>query len=382
MHADCLTYQPGMEDIGQEIMNQVLAKSQAYQPSKFTAADIEVALAKDQLSISDFAALLSPAAANFLEPLALRAKALTARHFGNNISLYTPLYIANYCLNHCTYCGFSNQKQVKRGQLTASEIKQELKAIAATGLDEVLLLTGEHRQKSSLTYIAEAVQLTAQNIGSVGLEIYPLNSDEYALLHQQGADFVSVYQETYDQAVYAKVHPSGPKHCYPYRFNAQERALLGGMRGVSFGALFGLSDFRRDALAVGLHAYLIQKKCPHAEIAFSVPRLRAIANNVVADTNSVGERQLLQIMLAYRLFMPFAGISISTRERPGFRDAVLGICATKMSAGVSVGVGGYAAELKGDEQFTVADNRSVAEIHQMVISRGLQPVYTDYIRGD
>jgi len=382
MTKECLVYQADMEDIGKEIMKQVLEYSQAYQPEVFTADNVRTALAKDRLNFADFCALLAPVAADFLELMAIRAKMATARHFGNNISLYTPLYIANYCVNHCTYCGFSCQKQIRRGRLTLDEIKVELEAIAATGLDEVLLLTGEHRTKSDLNYICEAVKLATQIIGSVGLEIYPLNTDEYALLHSYGADFVSVYQETYDLEVYNQVHPAGPKNCYPYRFNAQERAMMGGMRGVSFGALLGLSDFRRDALAVGLHAYLVQKKYPHAEISFSVPRLRSIPNSQRNDTGVIGEGQLLQVMLAYRLFMPFAGISISTRERAGFRDHVLGLCATKMSAGVSVGVGGYNAEPKGDKQFEIADNRSVEEIHKMILNRGLQPVYTDYIRGD
>ena len=382
MTTDCMAYHAGMENTGTEIMDQVLAQSAAYRPEAFTADNVRTALAKDGLDMADFCALLSPAAADFLEPMAECAKAATARFFGNSISLYTPLYIANYCVNHCTYCGFSSQKQIRRGQLTVAEIKRELEAIAATGLDEVLLLTGEHRIKSDLNYIGEAVKLATQIIGSVGLEIYPLNSDEYALLHSYGADFVSIYQETYDLKVYAQVHPAGPKSCYPYRFNAQERALMGGMRGVSFGALLGLGDFRFDALAAGLHAYLIQKKYPHAEVAFSVPRLRGIPNSTQNSVTGISERQLLQTMLAYRLFMPFAGIVISTRERAGFRDAVLGLCATKMSAGVSVGVGGHDTEQKGDEQFEIADNRSVADIHNMLVGRGLQPVYTDYIRGD
>ena len=382
MSNHCLTYQPGMEDIGTEILEQVLVQSNAYNPDSFTIEDVQAALAKEKRDFYDFAALLAPAADSLLETLAEQAKAETARYFGNNVSLYTPLYIANYCVNHCVYCGFNCKNSIRRGKLTLDEIGRELEAIAATGLDEVLLLTGEDRKHSDLTYISEAVKLATQIIGAVGLEIYPLSTNEYALLHEYGADFVSVYQETYDPIVYEKVHPAGPKRSYPYRFNAQERAIRGGMRGVSLGALLGLSDFRRDALAAGLHAYLLQQKYPHTEVSFSVPRLRAFQNNPQEGVGGTTERQLLQVMLAYRLFMPFAGLSISTRERAGFRDHVLGLCATKMSAGVSVGVGGYDAEPKGDKQFEIADNRSVEEIHRMIISRGLQPVYTDYIRGD
>jgi 2-iminoacetate synthase len=255
-------------------------------------------------------------------------------------------------------------------------------AIAATGLDEILLLTGESRVKSGVAYIGEAVKLAARYFSTVGIEVYPLNTDEYAYLHECGADFVSVYQETYNPRLYEKVHPAGPKRCYPYRLAAQERALRGGMRGVSFGALLGLGDFRRDAFSAGLHAYWLQKKYPHAEISFSVPRIRAFKNHGEGFFHKVGERQLLQVMLAYRLFMPFAGITISTRERAGFRDHVAGLCATKISAGVSVGVGGHESVQKGDEQFEIADSRNVVQVHRMICNRGLQPIYTDYIRGD
>ena len=375
MNFDCMAYQAGMEDIGSEIMEQVLAESEAYRPDACTAEHVQEALRKEHLDVRDLGALLSPAAAdkNLLEQMAARAKAETARYFGNSISLYTPLYIANFCVNHCIYCGFSCKNEILRGKLTLDEISQELEAISATGLDEVLLLTGESRIKSNVDYIGEAVKLAAQVFSTVGIEIYPLNTGEYTYLHEQGADFVSVYQETYIPEIYERVHPAGPKRCYPYRFNSQERAIRGGMRGVSFGALIGLADFRLDSFAAGLHAYLLQQKYPRAEISFSVPRLRS---------ETVGERQLLQVMLAYRLFMPFAGIAISTRERANFRDHVLGLCATKISAGVRVGVGGHGSEQKGGEQFEISDARSVDEIHRVIESRGLQPVYTDYIRGN
>ena len=189
-----------------------------------------------------------------------------------------------------------------------------------------------------------------------------------------------MYQETYNTDTYEKYHLWGSKRVFPYRFDAQERAILGGMRGVSFGALLGLDDFRKDAFAAGLHAHHIQQKYPHAEIGFSVPRLRPYINNAKNNPRDVHETQLLQVMLAYRLWMPFAGITISTRERPGFRDNVVGLVANKASAGVNVGVGGHDEEQKGDQQFEISDERSVAEIHQMIVDKGLQPVYTDYIR--
>ena len=380
MHDCCMTYQDGMEDIGSQLLEQVLVQAGEYRPEAFTVRDVETALGKKTLDLPDFAALLSPAADGLLEPMAVRAKAETVRYFGTGIRLFTPLYIANFCVNACVYCAFNRANKIQRGKLSLDEISRELGAIAATGLDEILLLTGESRAQSDVEYIGQAVKLAAEIFGAVGVEIYPLNVDEYAHLRECGADFVSVYQETYDTALYEKVHPSGPKRAFPYRFNAQERAVLGGMRGVGFGALLGLGDFRRDAYATGLHAWSLQQKYPHAEVSFSAPRIRAFENHPDCGKHEVGERQLLQAMLAYRLFMPFAGITISTRERPGFRDHVVGLCATRISAGVRVGVGGHEAEQKGSEQFVISDSRSVDEIHRMIESRGLQPVYTDYIR--
>jgi 2-iminoacetate synthase len=340
----------------------------------------------DSLSFYDYGALLSPAGEDLLEDMARRSKLETRKHFGNSVSLYTPLYISNHCDNHCTYCGFNCENKINRGKLSLDEIDGELKAIAATGLEEILLLTGESRKKSDIQYIGDAVKLAVQYFSTVGIEIYPLNTDEYAYLNQCGADFVSIYQETYDIDIYAKYHLSGPKRVYSYRFHAQERASKGGMRGVSFGALLGLADFRKDAFATGVHAYYLQQKYPHTEISFSVPRIRAYINNPGGSGISsqilriVREKQLLQVLFAYKIFMPFASISISTRERAGFRDNIIGLAANKISAGVKVGVGGHGAEQKGDEQFEISDARTVAEIHAAIVNRGLQPVYTDYIR--
>ncbi|CQR70952.1 2-iminoacetate synthase [Sporomusa ovata DSM 2662] len=377
---DHMAYQEGMEVIESDLMEKVSALVETYDYHQVTGADVQRALRQERLSIKDYAAILSPAAMDYLEEMAAKAAMATRRHFGNSIQMFTPLYIANYCENHCVYCGFNCHNRINRGKLTLAEIEDELKAIAATGLKEILLLTGESRHQSGVNYIGEAVKCAARYFSTVGIEIYPLNSDEYAYLHACGTDFVCVYQETYNADKYEQVHLRGPKRIYPYRFHALERSLRGGMRGVAFGALLGLDDFRKDAFAVGLHAYFLQQKYPHAEISFSTPRLRPFINNAGNNSNDVHERQLLQVMLAYRLFMPFAGITISTRERAGFRDHVIGMAATKISAGVSVGVGGHTAEEKGDEQFEIADPRSVAEVHQMILGRGLQPVYTDYVR--
>lgn len=362
------------------IMDIVLEKYQKYDFDSFTSKDVETALAKEEINEYDYAALLSPAALHYLEPMAAKAKKLTRDHFGASISLYTPLYIANYCVNHCVYCGFNCKNQIHRAKLTMEEIDHELSVIAATGLKEILLLTGESRSHSPVEYIGQAVELAKKYFTTIGIEVYPLDTKEYAYLHDKGVDFVSVYQETYNTVKYEKVHLSGPKKVFAYRFNAQERALQGGMRGVGLGALLGLDNFRRDAFASGIHAKYLLRKYPHGEISFSVPRLRPYINHEDNNSNDVHEPQLLQIMCAHRLFMPFAGICISTRERQGFRDNVIGLAATKISAGVKTGVGGHDEEAKGDEQFEIADNRSVDEITQAIFQHGLQPVFTDYIR--
>ena len=376
---DHMKYLDTMEAVDSDIMNNVLKMVDSYDYHRYTAGDVRAALNKETLSPEDFAALLSPAAFPFLEEMAHKATYETRKHFGNAVCMFTPLYIANYCENHCVYCGFNCKNRIHRAKLTYEVIDHEMSVIAQSGLKEILILTGESRSMSDVAYIGEAVKTARKYFSTIGIEIYPLNSDEYHYLHECGADFVSVYQETYNTDKYEQMHLSGPKRVYPYRFNAQERALMGGMRGVSFGALLGLDDFRKDAFASGMHAYYIQQKYPHAEISFSTPRLRPYVNNADNNPNDVHEPQLLQVMLAYRLFMPFAGITISTREREGFRDNVIGMAATKISAGVSVGVGGHEEEAKGDEQFEISDPRSVREVHQAILNHGLQPVYTDYL---
>lgn len=374
-----MEYLEGMDVIESDMMEEVLSIVNEYDYSRYTSKDVVRALQKDRLSIDDFAVILSPQAMPYIEKMAKLATERTRKFFGNSITMFTPLYISNYCENNCVYCGFNCKNKIHRGMLTLEEVEQELENIASTGLKEILLLTGESRSTSSVEYIGGAVKLASKYFSTVGIEVYPVNTDEYAYLHECGADFVSVYQETYNTDKYEQVHLSGAKRIFPYRFYAQERAILGGMRGVSFGALLGIDDFRKDAFAAGLHAYFVQKKYPYAEVSFSCPRLRPYINNEENNANDVHETQLLQVMLAYRLFMPFAGITISTRERAGFRNNVIGMTATKISAGVKVSVGGHGEDQKGDEQFEISDPRNVGEVHNMILDRGLQPVYRDYI---
>lgn len=376
---DHMTYLPGMEDIGSDVMDQVISAMNAYDYEKYTEADVRRAIAHDIRTPEDFAALLSPAALPLLEEIAQAAQAETRKHFGNSVYMFTPIYIANYCENYCIYCGFNCHNKINRAQLNDEEIEKEMAAISSTGLQEILILTGESRSKSTIEYIGNACKIARKYFKVIGLEIYPVNSDEYAYLHECGADYVTVFQETYNSDKYETLHLAGHKRIFPYRVNAQERALMGGMRGVGFAALLGLSDFRKDAFATGLHAYLLQRKYPHAEIAFSCPRLRPIINNDKINPKDVHEPQLLQVVCAYRIFMPFASITISTRERAGFRDNIIGIAATKISAGVDVGIGGHSGEDKGDEQFEISDGRSVDEVYNAICEHGLQPVMADYL---
>lgn len=376
-----MEYMEGMEVLESDVMTQVLAAMNQYDYEKYTAEDVRLALASDIRTPKDFGALLSPAAAPFLEEMAQLAQQETRKHFGNSVYMFTPIYISNYCENYCIYCGFNCRNKIQRAKLTYEEIEKEMEAIAATGLEEILILVGESRKKSDIEYLGEACKIARRYFKMVGLEVYPMNSDEYAYLHECGADYVTVFQETYDSDKYETLHLGGHKRVFPYRVNAQERALMGGMRGVGFGALLGLADFRKDAFATGIHAWLLQRKYPQAEIAFSCPRLRPIINNDKINPKDVHEAQLLQVITAYRLFMPFAGITISTRESARFRDNIVTIAATKISAGVSTGVGSHVEELedKGDEQFEIDDSRGVAEIHQMLLERGMQPVMNDYV---
>ena len=374
---DIMQYLDGMQIISHDIMDKVDALYNNYDYNIYTRENVISALNKDCLSLVDYAALLSPAAGEFLEQMAIRAKEETFKHFGNSVSVYTPLYIANYCESHCVYCGFNCMNKIHRAMLTEQEIDNELKAIAKQGFKEILLLTGESRKKSSVEYIGKAVTIAKKYFATIGIEIYPLNSDEYAYLNSLGADYVSVYQETYNKQKYAEQHLRGAKRVFPYRFNAQERALIGGMRGVCFGALLGLDDWRKDAFAVGAHAFFIQKKYPHAEISFSCPRMRPYINNSQNNPKDVHERQLLQVILAYRLLMPYATINISTREKSSFRDGVVGLACNKISAGSKVGVGGHDGEEKGDEQFDISDPRGLEEVNEMLENKGLQPIFTD-----
>lgn len=383
---DHMKYAEGMERISSDVLEKVLRQMKQYDYSRYSAEDVKRALNKETCGIEEFKALLSPAAEPFLEQMAERAKRETSRHFGNTVYLFTPLYIANYCENYCIYCGFNCYNDIRRKKLSEEEIEKEMEIIAASGIEEILILTGESRKMSSIEYIGQACRTARKYFRNIGVEIYPVNVEEYRYLHQCGVDYVTVFQETYDADKYETLHLLGHKRVFPYRFEAQERALMGGMRGVGFSALLGLSDFRRDALATALHVYYLQRKYPQGEFSLSCPRLRPIINNGRISPVDVGERQLCQILCAYRIFLPYVGITVSSREEEHFRDGIVKIAATKISAGVSTGIGDHESKYEGkeredtgDEQFEIADDRSFDQMYGDMEKEGLQPVVNDYV---
>ena len=384
---DHMEYMEGMEHIDSDIMERVLSEMESYDYDSYTAADVRRALVHDNCSVEDFKALLSPAAEPFLEQMAARARLETQKHFGNTVYLFTPLYIANYCENYCVYCGFNCYNDIKRMKLNMEQIEHEMKVIADSGMEEILILTGESHSKSSIEYIGEACKLARKYFRMVGVEIYPVNTEDYRYLHECGVDYVTVFQETYNSDRYEQLHLMGHKRVFPYRFEAQERALMGGMRGVAGSALLGLSDFRKDALASALHMYYLQRKYPHAEISLSCPRLRPIINNDEINPLDVHEKQLCQVLCAYRIFMPFCGITVSSRESADFRNGIVKIAATKVSAGVSTGIGDHESKYtgkendsaEGDEQFEINDGRSFSKMYEDMSGEGLQPVLNDYL---
>ena len=391
-----MEYMEGMERINSDVMEKVMSQMKSYDPSGYTEKDVLVALSHERCTIEDFKALLSSAAEPYLSQMAVRAKVETERHFGNTVYIFTPLYIANYCENYCVYCGFNCYNDIKRMQLNMEQIEKEMKVIADSGMEEILILTGESPVKSSVKYIGEAVKIASRYFKMTGLEIYPVNSDDYRYLKECGADYVTVFQETYDTDKYETLHLMGHKRVWPYRFEAQERALMGGMRGVGFSALLGLSDFRKDALATALHVYYLQRKYPHAEMSLSCPRLRPIINNDKINPLDVHETQLCQILCAYRIFLPYVGITVSSRESETFRNGIVKIAATKVSAGVSTGIGDHESKYNkvdcnndskdndlqdntGDEQFEINDGRSFDKMYNDMTKEGLQPVLNDYL---
>ncbi|MFZ5427115.1 MAG: 2-iminoacetate synthase ThiH [Thermodesulfobacteriota bacterium] len=342
-----------------------------------TDADVLRVIAKERLTPTDYLTLLSPRAADHLEAMARRARELTLRHFGRAVLLFTPLYLANYCTNQCVYCGFNTTNKLERRKLTLEEVEAEAVEIARSGLRHILILTGEDRKKSPVSYIAECAKVLKRHFTSISIEVYPLTREEYAELIAVGVDGLTIYQEAYDQAVYAELHPRGPKRDYRFRLEAPDRAGMAGMRQMNVGALLGLHEWRSEAFFSGLHADWLQRAYPDAEVSISPPRMRPHLGGFPPKV-VVSDAEMVQYILAFRLFMPRAGVTLSTRERPSLRDNLIGLGVTKVSAGVCTQVGGRATGQEDTGQFEISDERSVAEMADMLYSKGFQPVYKDW----
>jgi 2-iminoacetate synthase len=333
-------------------------------------------LARDSLTDKEYLALLSEAAAPFLEEMAQKADRLTRSRFGNVILIFTPLYISNYCDNGCAYCSFARQRDIVRRHLSLREIKAEADGISALGIRHVLVLTGESRSRATPEYCDAAVKALRDRFPSVAVEIYPLTGEEYRRIIENGADGLTIYQETYDEARYRALHQGGPKQDYVFRLDAPERACRQGMRAVTVGALLGLSEPVKDAFFAGLHAFYLQRNFPDVEVSLAFPRLRPLVAEYKQEF-TVSDRRLAQMIAAARLFLPSAGITLSTRESAEFRMAAVPLGVTRMSASVSTAVGGHSSP-QATPQFEIADTRTVNEVKRDLLNLGFQPVMHDW----
>lgn len=333
------------------------------------------------LTEPELAALLSPAAVPHLERMAAVASSITARTFGRAVHLFTPLYLANYCTNRCVYCGFNTTNRIRRSMLTLDEVEQEGQTIAATGLRNILLLTGDAPKKTGPDYIAAAAKRLLPYFSSIGIEVYALTVDEYQQIADAGVDSMTLFQETYNAELYPSLHPAGPKSDYLFRLEAPTRAAAANMRSVNVGALLGLDLWQYDAFSVIRHVRWLERTFPGVETALSVPRIRPHAG-AVHSIEPVSDQDLTQIILAARLYLPMTGITLSSRESARLRDAMLPLGVTRVSAGVSTAVGGHVHQDDDEEpQFHISDNRDVDAMAAAIRSRGFQPVFTSCYFG-
>ena len=340
--------------------------------------DIERILNKETLSSHDFLMLLSDKASEYLEPMARKAQQLTVQYFGRTIQLFIPLYISNYCSNECTYCGFNLKNSIKRRKLNIEEIEKEAREIAKTGIQHILLLTGEAKEVTPVPYLVEAVRCLKRHFASVSIEIFPMDEEDYRQLKEAGVDGLTLYQEVYNQQMYKSVHLSGQKSDYGYRLDGPERGAKAGFRVVNLGSLLGLGEMRSEAFFTGLHGRYIDDKYLETEVAFSLPRFNP-AEGDFSPANVVDDKTFVQFLCAFRLFLPRAGISVSTRESAAFRDNIIALGATRFSAGSCTGVGGYADDDQSQTpQFEITDERSVEEVAAAIVKHGYQPVYKDW----
>ncbi|EGQ8527775.1 TPA: 2-iminoacetate synthase ThiH [Vibrio parahaemolyticus] len=347
-----------------------------------TAQDVERALAKPKRDLEDFKALISPAAEPYLEQMAKLSYSLTRKRFGNTMSLYIPLYLSNLCANACTYCGFSMENRIKRRTLNKDEVEAEIDAIKRMKFDSVLLVTGEHETKVGMKYFREMVPIIKQRFNYLAMEVQPLDQDEYAELKTLGLDAVMVYQETYHPKTYAQHHLRGNKMDFRYRLETPDRLAKAGIDKIGIGALIGLEEWRTDCFFAAAHLDYLERSYWQSRYSISFPRLRPCAGNVPASglqpKSVMTDKQLVQLICAYRLFNPQVELSLSTRESPQFRDNVLPLGITSMSAASKTQPGGYATEEVELEQFEISDERSAASVEDMIRAKGFDPVWRDW----
>ena len=350
---------------------------------RVTSGDVEKSLLKEKLDSGDLLTLMSDSADSYLEEMAVRANRLTKQHFGSTIGLYAPLYISDFCTNQCTYCGFRVSNRFERRKLTIDEIREEARVLSSTGIRHVLLLTGEAAQITPMDYLVDAVGILKEYFASISIEVFPMDTKDYARLCRAGVDGLTVYQEVYDQTIYQEVHLSGRKTDYEYRLLAPERGAAAGFRAVSIGALLGLGDLYREVFLTAFHARYLEKTYPATEISISLPRIQETEGGL-PSLHALDDALFVRFMLAFRLFLPKIGINISTREKADFREKLIHLGATKFSAGSRTDVGGYTkmaeetASQKGPGQFEISDRSSVGEVVAMIRQNGYQPVFKDW----
>jgi len=342
-----------------------------------TEADVEKALSRSDRTIEDFKAMISPAAKPYLEQMAYLSREATLKRFGNTIQMYAPLYLSNECQNICTYCGFSFDNKIRRKTLSNIEIMQEVFALKKMGFEHVLLVTGEANQTVGMEYFRNALKLIRPHFANVSMEVQPMDEDQYAELADLGVHAVLVYQETYHKDDYKKHHPKGKKSNFYYRLDTPDRLGRAGVHKVGLGALIGLEDWRVDSLFVALHLQYLERKYWKTKYSISFPRLRPFSGGLTPKVE-MNDRELVQLICAYRLLDEEVELSLSTRESENFRNNVLKLGITSMSAGSKTNPGGYAAEKESLEQFEISDERSPAEIADLIRQQGYEPVWKDW----
>ncbi|WP_233559732.1 2-iminoacetate synthase ThiH [Taibaiella sp. KBW10] len=339
--------------------------------------DVEKALHASKRSLTDFIALISPAARAYLEPMAEISHRRTKQRFGKTIQLYAPMYLSNECQNICTYCGFSLDNKIKRKTLSDKEIMQEVAALKAMGFDHVLLVTGEANYTVNILYFLNAIEQIKTQFAHISVEVQPLTTEEYILLHQAGVHSVLVYQETYHREVYKTYHPKGKKSNFDFRLDTPDRIGLSGMHKIGLGVLLGLEDWRTDSFFTALHIDYLQKEYWQSKYSVSFPRLRP-AEGIIEPNFIMEDRDLLQLICAYRLWNEDLELSISTREQALFRDHIIPLGITSMSAASKTNPGGYAVDLQSLEQFETSDERTASEMAAVITRAGYEPVWKDW----